>query len=59
MDWLLILISCCLGVGRAERSQKMPVIGSAMGRKMLSDITNTARAVEVAGDGESDAVVAF
>ncbi|XP_039138044.1 shugoshin-1-like isoform X1 [Dioscorea cayenensis subsp. rotundata] len=43
-------------VGRAERSQKMPVIGSAMGRKMLSDITNTARAVEVAGDGESDAV---
>lgn len=37
----------------------MPVIGSAMGRKMLSDITNTARAVEVAGDGESDAVVAF
>ncbi|KAM0938874.1 putative shugoshin, plant [Dioscorea sansibarensis] len=34
----------------------MPVNGSVMRRKMLLDITNTARAVEAAGDGENDTV---
>ncbi|KAJ0970235.1 hypothetical protein J5N97_023112 [Dioscorea zingiberensis] len=43
-------------VGRAERSQKMPVIGGVMRRKMLSDITNTAMVAEAAGDGGNDAV---
>ncbi|KAJ0970205.1 hypothetical protein J5N97_023082 [Dioscorea zingiberensis] len=48
--------SSTAGVGRAERSQKMPVIGGVMRRKMLSDITNTAMVAEAAGDGRNDAV---